>query len=313
MNSLSYLLLAVLFLTNIFNAMIPYLTRKTENFGVSIPEYLHEREDFKRMRKQYSLPILLLNFISVGILALFMKDLSDKANNILFISLLFAFIILSFLFYLKFHFQMKRIKKREKWTDSVNEVSVIDLKFREQPIVYSNLWFLIPLLIIFGTTIYTFILYEQIPEEIPIHTSISGVVTYEEKSVGRLLMMPIIQVFTLGIMMAVNYIIKHSKQAVNVQNPERSRMQNILFRRRSSLFIIVLAILITILFSFIQVTFIYPLLLKYENIVIATIIAIIIIYTVVLGITTGQGGSRIRIPGDNEKTRIETDDDKYWK
>lgn len=313
MNNYFIFILAILFITNIINAFIPYLTKKTENFGVSIPENLYNRHDFKLMRKKYSLFLTFFNIIITGSLFVIGFKSDEKIFIISLIVLIILFLILSFVYYLNFHFKMKKVKDKEKWSEEINQVSIVDISFRRERLVYSNIWFIIPLLIIIATTIYTFVVYEQIPDEIPIHTSVSGNITYDEKSIGIMLMMPIMQVFTLGIMLLINYIIKHSKQTVSVQNPERSKEQNIIFRRRWSLFIIIMSILMTILFTFIQFTFIYPSLIKYEDFVIYTVIGLILIYTILLGFNTGQGGSRVKIGGTENKSRIETDEDKHWK
>src|SRR5699024_9518124 len=135
---------------------------------------------------------------------------------------------------------------------------IIDTKFSQEKLNFSQRWFIIPIIIVLFTVIYTFSIYEQIPNDIPIHTSFSGEVTYENKSIGVLLFMHMMKLFMIGIFLFVNYIIRRSKQVVAVQNPERSKRQNILFRRRWSLFIIIMSILMTLLLSFIQFTFMYP-------------------------------------------------------
>lgn len=313
MSSIILYLLFILFISNCILAFIPHWTRKTENFGVSIPEHLYTRSDFKRMRYKYTFKLLSLNIIFLIALLITYYYVTEKILFIVIICVMFALIAISFLLYLPNHFAMKRIKLEEKWADKKEEVIIIDTKFSREKLSFSHYWFIIPITIILFTVVYTFSIYEQIPNEIPIHTSFSGEVSYKNKSITSLLFMPTMQMFMIGIFLFVNEIIRRSKQVVAVQNPERSKRQNILFRRRWSLFIILMSIVMTLLLSFIQLTFMYPTLSQFQNYIAYPIISFILIGAVVLSITTGQGGSRINIDSEGESSRIERDEDKYWK
>lgn len=313
MNSLNIFLFFVLFISNCIFAFIPHWTRKTENFGISIPEHLYDRKDFKKMRFTYTYILLSLHVVSTAILLVIFFKLTENVFFTSLIAVIFIFIFVSFILYLPFHFKMKRIKMNEKWKEEQTEVLIIDMKFSEEKTNYSQWWFIIPLIISLLTIIFTFSMYEQIPNNIPFHTSLSGEVTYKNKSVGALLFMPAIQLFMLGIFLFVNYIIKHSKRVVSVQNPEQSKRQNVIFRKRWSLFTVAMSVVMTLLLSFIQFTFIYPALIRIENFVLYSIIGLILVGAVGLSITTGQGGSRIKIKGAAQSSQIERDEDRYWK
>src|SRR5699024_7939120 len=190
-------------------------------------------------------------------------------------------------------FKMKKIKEAENWQEGRKQTVVIDTAFREEKLTYSNWWYSIPAVIIILTIIYTFSIYDTIPDQVPTHTSFSGKVTYSDKSPGVLLMLPLTQLFMFGMFLAINYVIKFSKQQVSVANPETSKLQSIIFRRRWSLYLIITAILTTLLFSFLQLTFIHQELLDYADPVLYTVIGLILFGTIILSINTGQGGSRI--------------------
>ena len=313
MNSIFIFLFGIIFLVNISLAFMPYWTRKTENFGVSIPEAMYTRQDFKTMRKQYTSLLIITNFVLFAFLIGMKIRLDEQLFVKLFISLTFIYLLISFLIYLPFHFKMKRIKKEENWQQDLKQTVVIDTRFREEKLTYSNKWYLIPLLMTIGTIAYTFFVYENIPEQVPIHTSFSGKVTYEEKSMGNVLLLPITQLFMVGMFLVVNYVIKHSKQQVSAENPEKSKEQNVIFRRRWSLYMIITAILITGMFTFLQMTFIYPSLMVYENVVIFSIIGFILFGSIFLSVTTGQGGSRVKSDTKTKDHVIDRDDDRFWK
>lgn len=117
----------------------------------------------------------------------------------------------------------------------------------------------------------------------------------------------------IGIFVLINFIIKQSKQQIHAAKPTVSKKQNVLFRRRWSLFLIVVSIVMSLMFFYIQLSFIYPSLSKYEDVVIFTFIGIILLATIGLSVFTGQGGSRIKVEEAENEPHIERDDDKYWK
>lgn len=313
MSSYFFYLIGLFFLVNVSFAFIPYWTRKTENFGVSISESMYFRQDFKVMRKKYTSILVIISVILFVSFLILGFQLEEKTVMILFTIVTVAYFVSSFLLYLPFHFKMKQIKEVENWQQDRKQSLVIDTKFREENLTYSNGWFLIPALITIATIAFTFIVYENIPKEIPIHTSFSGKVTYDKKSMGNVLILPITQLFLVGMFLVINYVIKHSKQQVSVENPHTSKQQNVMFRRRWSLYMVVTSILITIMFTFLQMTFIYPSLLAYEALVTFSFTGIILFGAILLSITTGQGGSRIKRSEKNENGKIDRDDDRHWK
>ncbi len=296
-----------------FIAFTPYMTRKTENFGVSIPESLYYRKDFKAMRKKYAFIVLIVLAVISGLLILLTFFVASQTLYIIYIVSLFLYLISGFVIYLPFHRKMKAIKQAEHWQSQKQQTLVVDTGFRMEKLTVSLGWFIIPFLICVGTWLITFLLYDQAPNQIPIHTDFAGNITYDDKTVGTLLMMPGLQLVLLIIFIFVHYIMKVSKQQVNAENPAVSKQQNILFRRRWSVFMLITGTLTIILFLFIQLTFIYPSLIKYEDIAIFSIVGIILIGTIVLSIITGQGGSRIKVNKQIDKTVMDRDDDQFWK
>lgn len=313
MNSTFVFLIVIFVLTGISLALIPFLTRKTENFGVSIPETLYHRTPFKKMRKQYALIMMMILLTLTFLFFIIKNNVNDNTLMTLYIAILFLYLILSFLVYLPFHFKMKKIKQKENWTEQYKVSIVIDTTFRKEKLTYSNWLYIIPFVIIILTIIYTFSVYDMIPNEVPRHISASGKITYSEKSPGILLMLPLIQLFMIGIFLIVNYVIKQSKQQVSTTQPEISKRQNVIFRKRWSLYTFITGTLVVLLFSFLQLTFIYEHLIKYIDPIMYTVIGLILVSTIILSINTGQGGSRIKVKVQSDQTEIDRDDDQHWK
>lgn len=306
-------LIAIFVFTGITLAIIPFLTRKTENFGISIPETLHGRADFKKMRFQYMLFMLVILLVLTTLFFIMINKMTETTLMIVYITMIFVHLVFSFLMYMPFHFKMKKIKQEENWHEERKQKLIIDTSYHDEKLTYSNWWYMIPFAIIVLTIVYSFSIYDSIPNKVVTHIGVSGKLTYRDKSPGIILMLPLTQLFSLGIFLIVNYVIKQSKQQVNVENPEISKKQSVLFKRRWSLFMIVTGTMIVILFTFLQLSFIYEQLIQYIDPVMYTVIGLILVWTIILSINTGQGGSRIKVTDEHDESVINRDDDHHWK
>lgn len=317
MNTMIIILLLVILIPVFLSLMfIPYWTRKTESFGVSIPEAVFYSSELKAMRKHYVWMTGLLSFIIVAVFILSSLFLTHNENTvtILFTTVTMIFLLGSFLIYLKFHSKMKELKEKRKWSKEHTQQVFINTQFRNHKLIYSNAWFLLSFIITMLTIIVTFRFYKQIPEQIPMQYNFTGEVTnWAVKSYRTVLMMPIMQIYLTALFLFINMMIARAKQQVSAENPERSLQQNMIFRRRWSAYIIITGIGLTLLFTFIQLSFIFPV-----NQQLLTILPLVfgigvMIGTIVLAITTGQGGSRIRAGTSKNGKIIDRDNDRYWK
>ncbi|MGE6632244.1 DUF1648 domain-containing protein [Bacillus sp. NPDC077027] len=296
---------------------MPYWTRRTESFGVSIPSDVYMDEKLKKMRKLYassmtvfSIVILFIFYIIVG---KYSPNDGETMGFVLSITIL-GFIMISFLIYLVFHKQMKQLKEKEKWHEQRQQKIVLQTNFYQQKLIHSNYWFLIGFALVAVTLFITFTQYGRIPERIPMQYDFFGEVTnWSVKSYRSVLIMPITQIYMIALFMFINWVVGRSKQQLNAQNPDESIEQNIIFRRRWSVFLIASGISLTVLFSVIQLSFIYSILTTYVTVISLMITAIMIIGAIVLAITTGQGGSRVKNGRTTDGKVINRDDDHYWK
>lgn len=166
MLTMFYVLIGIMFFVNLTFAFMPYLTRKTESFGVAIPEEIYHREDVKSMRKKYAISLILINLVFMLGFVIASFYVTEQMLTIIFTTVIILYLLVSFLYYLPFHFKMKKLKETENWYEKYKQTIVVDPKFREEKLTYSNAWFLIPFAITLFSIIYTFIVYEQIPDQL---------------------------------------------------------------------------------------------------------------------------------------------------
>lgn len=294
-------------------AIIPFVTRKTENFGVSIPESYYDRQDFKTMRKQYTSITLGIGLLFFVILLNY--DFLSHQNNstLLFPILIITYLILSFVIYLPFHFKMKKLKSAEAWDEKYEQKTIIDLSFRHEKLTYSNWYFVFSGLLWLISVSILIIFHQSLSDKIPVHIGLDGVITYQETSLKVFLLLPSIQLFLLLLFLGINVMIKRTKQQIHADNPGESRQQNIIYRRRWSAFTIITGTALQFIFLFQQIALVYEPFLPYINWTVLIITIGIILAVFIIVITTGQGGSRVNLRSDKNKHYIDRDQDKYWK
>lgn len=311
-NAIDYTIIYISILPMLLLCFTPYFTKKTENFGVTIPSEMHGREDFRKMRKQFTIRMLIINVIFICGLIYIQFMVQNTSFIIIFSISIFVLIALFFIVYLPFHKQMKDLKKAENWTYSHKQIRIIDTNFRKAKVVHSYKWYIIPFIIIIATVIYSFMIYDHIPNQIPTHTGPGGVVTYSDKSPGILIMLPLVQLFMLAMMIGGHYAINIAKQAINPASPNDSRKQNQTFRRYWSMFMIMTSIGVTFLFSYIQIAMFHKAFFQHQGKVILLMTVLLIVSLIILTIRTGQSGSRLNTLNSEEPHVMDVDEDEHW-
>lgn len=310
-----YVSMLLIFLPLILiTSITPYITRKTESFGVTIPSDMFNHSAIRQYRKQYAIQSGLIGIIFVIIIGLLAKAVTEETWVIFYTLGIFAYMIITFFVYYQFHKKMKELKVNENWKKVKKEVLAVDLSFYNRKLTYSNGWFIIPFIITVASFIWTFLNFDRIPERLPMQYSLDGTVTnWADKSIGSVLTFPLIQLFMLGLFFYINIMIGRSKQQMDPANPKESIQQNIIFRRRWSLYMIISGTMMILLFVYPQISFVYPINPLLSFIITFVVVGIMVIGAVILSITTGQGGSRVKIAVDKNGEVMNRDDDEFWK
>ena len=310
-----YISMLLIFLPLVLiTAITPYITRKTESFGITIPSDVYQHPTIAEYRKKYAFQSGLAGVLILVILGIAAGFTTDFLWTILYTVGIFVYILVAFIIYFQFHKKMKQLKEKENWKSKKKEVVAVDLSFYNKKLTYSNGWFLLPFIITVFSLLWTFWNYDRMPEKLPMHYTLDGVVTdWADKSYRTVLLFPFIQLFMLGLFVFINIIIARSKQQMDPANPEELIKQNIIFRRRWSLFIIISGTMMVLLFTLPQVSFVYPIDPFIFFIITMVVVGVIVIGAGVLSIVTGQGGSRVNVTNRKTGEIMNRDDDRYWK
>ena len=294
-------------------AAMPYLARHNNFFGISAPDAFYKDPIAKKMRTAYSVSVSIvgLAFISA---AYFTYDLMDiKTQSIVLTAALFAMLLIMGLIYLGMRRKAKGIKAALKWQEAAEPTLVTDTSFYSKKTAVSRLWFLAYAIIIIMTIALGFYLYSSLPGEIPIRTDASGTVTYEAKSLKHIILVPVIQ-FIVAVSFALGYYsIKKSRPELSASAVNRTVEQNIKHRYAWSGYIVFSGMAMVLLFFFVQLEM-FGIIKGITMIAMFVLAGLMVMGAIVLALTLGQSGSRVKAAGgEGDDRTLNRDDDKYWK
>ena len=312
-NLMIFIPLLILLPTYIATMFVPYWTRRTESFGVSIPEEKYNSAELKQLRKNY---LVIMSIVALAVTIIFIVASIGKSEEVIttiMTIVIITYLLFSFIIYLRFHQKMKKLKATANWQQDGKEKIIVSTSFRNEKLIYSNMWFSFSFIITIGIIIYTLRNYALLPDQIPMQYNFFGEVTnWAEKSYRSALMLPVMQLFLTLMFLFLNATIQRAKQQINKPSPLDLK-RNAIFRRRWSLFLIIAGNSIVGLLALIQLSFFHPIDQSTMMFISLLFSLGLLAYAIILSFTTGQGGSRVAIVDDEEEKMINRDDDRYWK
>ena len=175
-------------------SILPYIGRRTLTFGVSIPSAVHDDERLKKLRGSFAGGVVILGAVLCGLSILPFLFLEENLAVGLMTALIFVYMAVIFLLYIRNFRQVKQLKEQEGWAQDAAMKAVADTKFTSSKRSVSSLWFLLYAVIIIGTLLAGILLYDQIPDEVAMQMDYSGNPTrIVQKSFGLILFAPAMQ------------------------------------------------------------------------------------------------------------------------
>jgi len=312
---LTLMLLMVLVPLGVMVTAVPFLTRKTESFGVSIEERHWHDPEIRGMRRAYALGTG--SFAALAILAGLAASafLDENSLDWLLPALVGVMLAAHATFYLRFHFRMKALKERRGLVSSEQQL-VVDTGFHREKRAFSNWWLIPHLVVAAATAAVCLIFYDRFPEQIVMQYDFQGNPSrVVDKSYATVLMPAVIQLLLVLVFRIVNFSIASSKQQLDAAHPQKSLRQNMIFRRQWSAFLLFSGFLLVLAIALLPL----QMLLQFPpSVTIALLLAVVVVIllgVLTLGFMTGQGGSRILIreAAGAPAGTVNRDDDRYWK
>jgi uncharacterized membrane protein len=311
------MLLAVIASLGAIVTFIPYLTRKTESFGVSIEAKHFDDPEIRAMRRSYVTGTGLSAILALLVAIAAAVSLENDDLGWLMPVLVGWILLVQTVLYLRFHFRMKTLKQTKGLLSAEMQHTVVETGFHREKRAYSQVWFF-PHLIVTAATAWLCIgFYDVFPDRIVMQFDFQGNPTnVVDKSYAAVLMPVWLQLFLILVFWIGNKGIAMSKQQIDAANPQVTLRQNLIFRRKWSGFLLTNGFLMTLALGMIPL----QMLLQFDYQIFISVWAAIIVYTLIaltrLGFVMGQGGSRIRIGesgSESGRGKVNRDDDRYWK
>lgn len=295
-------------------AILPFVGRKNLAFGVSIPKAAYISQPVKRARRRF-----LIWAIAIGAAAMMGSILGGRAmDEPAAVGLFTALIMLQLigygvLYYVTYR-RMKRLKAEEGWQQDAQEIMIADTRFFESnKTACSPHWFWLDAVIIAISAALGIVFYDRVPDQVPLQMNMAGeYVTFAQKSVVSVFFPVFMQILMLGVFAFVYYTFKRTPPVIDADDAEKSARQNAIFRYRWSLFTVFGGFCMMLVFGSLMLVNINALPLEAVFYIAMTIVGLIIVYAIVLSVTTGQSGSRVRTTVSLDGTTINRDDDRYW-
>ncbi len=313
MNEMIYEVATMLFcilLVAVVFAFTPYYIRKTDAFGVSIPEEQYDHPRLAAMRRAFRNSVLAVGLLSVvicGAVALLWPRWMIGAS----MAVLFVQLGLVFGIFYRFHRQARALKAAQNWQKNVVTQVAVELG---RVVRISPLWTLLYLLPVGITTAISVNAYPGLPQRIPMNFNLSGEVTgYAEKSWRAVLLLPGTQLMMMLIFGVVLLSISRSRMVIDPQREEESLRQGNTFRLAWSLFLLIGGFGMICMFMLLQMAILGLLPVSWVNPVALVTPLLFIGVAMVLSFKLGQGGSRMKNRTPAGKSISVRDDDRYWK
>ena len=289
----------------------PYVTRKTELFGVSMPSSQNGLPELRKMRRSFLCWSLIfgavMSFLSVAAI----QFLSEFWSMVVYTSLIFVYLFAYFFLYLFYHKKMKLFKSNQDWSSSEASL-VVDINPGKD--TFSPAWLLTYPVIAAATIFATYLIWPLVPDKIPMNYDMAGnAVSWAQKNWKTALFMLVFQWFTM-LVFAVAYIVPRiAKRQIDAANPETSRKQGKQFRRVMSGSLVFGGMVMGIFFGACQIMM---LLAVNGTVAVWACLGLMFLVFLLMGFMmfkVGQGGSRVKASASSDHPGGNIDDDKYWK
>ena len=297
--------------------IIPFLLKENILFGSRFPNEIIKHVEVENLKKNYRHLYLTIYFPFLIVFGLFLYNSPSHMYSTICI---LTEIFLLFVIYAIYNSKAKELKKEllsQVEVKPQKEILTIDTKFREGKYLISIWWFLPSLLIIISNILILLLYYDQIPAKVALHFNLQGTATQlTDKSYLNVLLMPLTSIFIFCVFIVIYFSIKTSKQELDSNKPETSKLRDRHFRLIwSDYSIIICTVLITWMF-FVSLH-LNRLIIIPDNIFEAfniTMSLLILSIALILAVKTGQSGSKLKVKLNEPATGLNNvDDDSYWK
>ena len=229
----------------------PYISLRGVFFGVRLDPQYKKDETIRHIIKSYLFKCT-ISFILLLIITLWYMINSNNENQVAFAMILSIFVLigLCFVFFVMAHNQIKVFAHTLKTPSNQTTKTVIDTDFMKEKNKlrkYFRKLYLIPLILIVVSMVYSFLNYSSLPEMLPTHWNLLGEADdWQIKSPITLMIQSLIQLLLCGLLYYVSDQIFTTRGKLDTDSYETSKrvLMRYLQGMGYSLYIITLSIIL---------------------------------------------------------------------
>ncbi len=309
--------ISIFILIAVIGYIIPFYLKKDILFGVRLSEKESQVLKVDQIKQQFkqSYIIVIVIFMLIASMLLFTFPQETLGGVLIGLQIILLYTILVIFNRKVLSMKMQLQLTEEDFTE--DEWLTVDSQTRTKQKILSILWFLPSTLLVLVHFIIALLRFGNLPASIPLSFDLSGnIIVYTEKTMLSVLRFPAISLFLLITLFGIFFVIKTSKQQLSVQSPKKSKIQDILFRKRWTLFFTILTPLMIIYNIILSLQYLLIININGWLFFIVSLVMPILIAVggLILAIYTKQSGSRINVDIKERMIKmIAVDDNKYWK
>ncbi len=311
----SVLLITILFV-NLFQVTVPFIVKRTVVFGVTIPYEQAKHPKVVYFKRLYALITFIIGVtLTIGFLLSFQENEKFVLAGV---TIPLVIIVTGLSLYFYFHYKMIKLKQSQDWYKEIKQVHFADLAIRAKDEMLASIVHFIPTIITISIAILSIKLYDQLPSQIPTHWGPDGQPdAFSDKSWMSVVSFPGILLLLQLMFFGINVFTKRSGIKINAGNVTSSQIRQLRLRKYSSWFLFVINILMTLLFTFIQLNLLYENIFSVSLMMLMPLFFMVTILAGALGLAIKVGRVDSDFEGKfeiNSSSNVDgIDEDQYWK
>ena len=304
--------IAILPITGILLALIPYLVKKGEVFAVTVPETSVSDPFIKGLKRRYLLITLGLTALLSAVSLLFL--LAQNELGVVISMAVGATLICvgSFALMLFFRKKVSTYKAEQGWVAAHQESAAVVMGM-VIPRPVSLAWNLLYLPVIAATAAVGYFGYAAMPEVIPMQMGFNGEISTEVAKSPLVIWVPVaIQAFLGLCFVSSHWMITRSKWLTDPGAPASSALAYGMFAHAQSLYLVGGGLVLAAVMVMMPLSFMGLITLMQSAVFLLLATLVLVIGALVIGVVYGQGGARV-FKRMQESSVLLSDDDAHWK
>ncbi|MDO5718851.1 MAG: DUF1648 domain-containing protein [Tissierellia bacterium] len=295
--------------------ILPNLSRKNLVLGVRFPNEYKERDEIKKVVRDFRFLTILFGIISI-IITIVITSIFPDNFRVQTIFLLINSLIP--LYPLIISAKKLKILKEDFRIEEPREKVIVNTHLSRDKINYSNIslaYYILPALVVIASAAYSLINYDRYPDMIPINYGFDGRANgFSHKSILTVLMPSLTSAFIVLTIFISNLFYLKMKQKIDPAAPEETILRLLKARRIWTKFYIISSFVLVLFISVFQTNMMINDIRqdRYFVFIILALVFFLVAISLLLAFRVGTLGEKLRYGSSDREIILPEDDDSHW-